>query len=122
MNGSGSSLADPSAVTWRSSMASSRADWVLGGVRLISSARNRLVKIGPSRNRKLRSPSSGSNTSWPVTSDGIRSGVNCTRLKSKASASASVLTNKVLATPGTPSNSTCPRTSNAATSPDRVPS
>ena len=42
----------PSAVTWRSSIASSSAACVLGGVRLISSARNRFVKTGPSRNRK----------------------------------------------------------------------
>lgn len=37
----------PSTVTWRSSIASRREDWVLGGVRLISSARRRLVKTGP---------------------------------------------------------------------------
>ncbi len=46
-NGSGSGRGVPSTVTWRSSMASSRDDWVLGGVRLISSARSRLVKTGP---------------------------------------------------------------------------
>ena len=39
-----------------SCMASSRADCVLGGVRLISSARTRLAKIGPCRKRNSRSP------------------------------------------------------------------
>jgi hypothetical protein len=34
-------------VTWRSSIASSSADWVLAGARLISSASTMLVKIGP---------------------------------------------------------------------------
>src|ERR671937_1172728 len=58
----------------------------------------------------------------PVTSDGIRSGVNCTRRKSRSSAWASVLTSSVLATPGTPSSSTWPRTSSAATSPETAPS
>ena len=37
-------------------MASSSAAWVLGGVRLISSARMMLAKIGPLRNRNSRSP------------------------------------------------------------------
>ena len=42
------------------------------------------------------------------TSDGIRSGVNCTRLKSRSSAAATAFTSSVLATPGTPSSSTWP--------------
>ena len=45
----------PSSVTCRSCMASSSADCVLGGVRLISSARSRLVNTGPGRKRKLPS-------------------------------------------------------------------
>src|SRR3954452_12809331 len=45
----------------------------------------------------------------------MRSGVNCTRLKSRSSDAARALTNKVFATPGTPSSSTCPRTSRATT-------
>ena len=49
-NGSGSGRGVPSTETCRSSIASSRAAWVLGGVRLISSASSRLVKTGPSRN------------------------------------------------------------------------
>ena len=47
MNGEGSGCGWPSTLTWRSSIASSRADWVFGGVRLISSASSRLVKTGP---------------------------------------------------------------------------
>lgn len=50
MKGSGSARAAPSTLTCRSSMASSRAAWVFGGVRLISSASSRLVNTGPSRN------------------------------------------------------------------------
>ena len=42
----------PPAVTWRSCMASSSAAWVLGGVRLISSARITLAKTGPWMNWK----------------------------------------------------------------------
>ena len=42
--------------------------------------------------------------------------MNCTRLKSSCSAAA-VRTNSVLATPGTPSSSTCPRHGRAITSP-----
>ncbi len=42
--------------------------------------------------------------------------MNCTRLKSRSSAAASAFTSSVLATPGTPSSSTWPRTSSAATS------
>ena len=49
-NGSGSGRGVPSTETWRSSMASSSAACVFGGVRLISSASSRFVKIGPSRN------------------------------------------------------------------------
>ena len=41
----------PSAVTCRSCIASSSAAWVFGGARLISSARRRLVKIGPGGTR-----------------------------------------------------------------------
>src|SRR3954470_16865353 len=52
----------------------------------------------------------------------MRSGVNCTRRNSRSRAAATALTTSVLATPGTPSRSTCPRTSSAATSPESVPS
>jgi hypothetical protein len=40
----------PSTVTCRSSIASSSAAWVFGGVRLISSASRMLVNTGPGRN------------------------------------------------------------------------
>ena len=47
----------PPAVTRCSSIACSSAAWVLGGVRLISSASSTLVNTGPGTNRKRR---------WPV--------------------------------------------------------
>ena len=50
-------------------------------------------------------------------SPGIRSGVNCTRLKSSCSAAANARTSSVLATPGTPSSRTWPRHSSAITRP-----
>ena len=46
----------PSTDTCRSSIASSRAAWVFGGVRLISSASSRLVKTGPSPELELGRP------------------------------------------------------------------
>ena len=67
----------PSTVTWRSCIASSSDAWVFGGARLISSPSTRLAKTGPGRNTS--SPRRGSKIAEPVTSDGIRSGVNCTR-------------------------------------------
>ena len=42
----------PSVVTWRSLIASSRADCVLGVARLISSAKRKFVKTGPCLNSK----------------------------------------------------------------------
>ena len=48
-------------------------------------------------------------TSVPVMSDGIRSGVNCTRRNSRSSVRASVRAMRVLPSPGTPSRSTWPR-------------
>ena len=74
-------------VTWRSCMASSRAACVLGGVRLISSARMTLANIGPCRNRNSRWPVErfSSMTSVPVMSAGIRSGVNWMRLNASDS-------------------------------------
>ncbi len=48
--GSGSFRVTPSTVAFPSSITSSRADWVLGEVRLISSARNKLQNTAPSRN------------------------------------------------------------------------
>ena len=50
MKGRSSGRVTPSAVTWRSCMASSRADWVRGVARLISSASTTWLMIGPGRN------------------------------------------------------------------------
>ena len=47
MNGSGSMWLAPSALTWRSSIASSSADCVFGEARLISSASTMLANSGP---------------------------------------------------------------------------
>ena len=77
MNGPGSGWVTPSAVTWRSCIASSSAACVLAGARLTSSARTRLAKTGPGRNTTSRPR--GSSTTAPVMSAGSRSGVNCTR-------------------------------------------
>ena len=70
-------------VTRCSCIASSSADCVFGGVRLISSASRMLVKIGPGAKVIWRRPVVVS--SWmmsvPVMSDGIRSGVNWMREK-----------------------------------------
>ncbi len=56
----------------------------------------------------------------PMTSDGIRSGVNCTRENDSSSVSASVRTSSVLPRPGTPSSSTCPPASSADTTPSTM--
>ena len=92
-------------------MASSKAACVLGGVRLISSARMVCENIGPSRNRRSRVPVArfSSMISVPVMSAGIRSGVNWMRLNVRFSVRDSVLIMSVLASPGTPSNRQCPR-------------
>ena len=86
MNGSGSGRLTPSTLTWRSCIASSSAAWVFGGVRLISSASNRLVNTGPGRNAS----SPDRSVIVPVRSDGSMSGVNCTRRKSTPIARANV--------------------------------
>ena len=46
-------------------------------------------------------------------SDGIRSGVNCTRLNLRCNTSDRVLTSRVLASPGTPTSRQCPCASRA---------
>ena len=77
-NGSSSGYVRACTVTRCSCIASSNADCVLGGVRLISSARTMFAKIGPGTKFIARRPVFAS--SWmmsvPVMSDGIRSGVN----------------------------------------------
>ena len=56
MYGRGSGNDSVETVTDSSSMASKRADWVLGVVRLIWSARTRLANRGPFWNSKVRRP------------------------------------------------------------------
>ena len=102
-NGSGRCIVSWPTVTSRSCIACKSAAWVLGGVRLISSARMMLAKIGPGTNRNARRPASGSSrTLVPVMSEGIRSGVNWMRLKLTSRILAIELTIRVLARPGTP--------------------
>ncbi len=50
MNGRGTGWGRPSTVTVCSSITSSRADWVLGEARLISSASTMLANTGPGLN------------------------------------------------------------------------
>ena len=79
-------------------MASSSAAWVFGGARLISSASRRFAKIGPGLNSK--SASRWLNTDEPVTSEGIRSGVNWMREKSIDATWANERAIRVFARPG----------------------
>src|ERR1051325_723282 len=69
-----------------------------------------LAKMGPLIKSPSRRPvaRSSSMTSVPVMSEGMRSGVNWMRLKRRERASASVLTSRVLASPGTPRSKQCP--------------
>src|SRR5690554_912701 len=99
----------PSIDTWRSAMASSIAAWVFGGARLISSPRTRLAKIGPGRNSNSRRD--GSQIDEPVTSAGIRSGVNWMRCIDIDVTWASERASSVFARPGTSSISTWPSAS-----------
>ncbi len=100
-NGCDSLWVTPAAVTDFSCMASNKAAWVFGGVRLISSAKIMFEKTGPGINLKLLS---SPNISEPIMSEGIKSGVNCMRLKLRSSTCDTVCTNKVFARPGTPTS------------------
>ncbi len=93
-------------VTMRSCIACSKAAWVLGGVRLISSASSSWVKIGPFDEGE----GVGLEVEQlvPMTSPGIRSGVNWTRPKSSDRARAKAWASRVFAVPGTPSSRICP--------------
>ena len=106
--GRSSFLVSPSTVTCFSSMHSRRLDCVLAVARLISSARSMFVKTGPFLNTKEFA--SRSKKLMPVRSDGRRSIVNCTRLKSRSSDWASAFAVFVFPVPGTSSSSTCPPT------------
>ena len=98
----------PPAVTSFSCIAWSSAACVLGGVRLISSARRMLANTGPWMKRNVRLPVawSSSITSVPVMSLGIRSGVNWMRLNLRSSTRARLEMSSVFASPGTPTSST----------------
>src|SRR6266850_175345 len=99
-------------VTRCSCIASRSADWVFGGVRLISSASTMFAKIGPGANTICRRPVAASALmmSVPVMSDGIKSGVNWIRLNLRSSTCASVAMSSVLARPGTPTMRLLPPT------------
>ena len=82
-------------------MLSSRADWVFGLARLISSPRTMLAKMAPGLNSK--SPRSWLYTFTPVTSVGRRSGVNWIRRNEQSMDLAMDLASMVFPTPGTSS-------------------
>src|SRR5215470_5823274 len=92
----------------RSFIACSSAAWVLGGVRLISSASRSWVKIGPLvRTKPLVWKL---NRLVPSTSPGIRSGVNWMRPNCRRRPAPNARVISVLAVPGTPSSKMCPPT------------
>src|SRR3954451_1421593 len=106
MKGRSSSFVTPSVVTCCSCMHSSKADWVFGDARLISSTSKRLAKTGPGLNSNWLER--WLNTFTPVTSDGSRSGVNCRRENDTSSERASAFASIVLPTPGKSSRITWP--------------
>ena len=95
-------------------MACNSAAWVFGGVRLISSASNTWVKTGPFVSS--RRFSAKLNRLVPITSPGIRSGVNWIRPKARPRLAAKQRASIVLAVPGTPSISVCPAQSRLTSS------
>ena len=101
-NGRGTLRVTPSTVTDSSSMTSSRADWVFALVRLISSPSKRLQFAAPQVKRNACA--SRSYMEKPVMSEGMVSGVNCTRLHSRSSALDSASASVVLPVPGTSSS------------------
>src|SRR5579859_1244370 len=101
-----SGWAMPSMVIWCSSMASSTAAWVRGGMRLTSSASRRSVNSGPRWSEKVLVERLS--TLLPMMSAGMRSEVHWTRRNSRSKSRAKLLTTSVLAIPGTPSSSAWP--------------
>ena len=99
-------MRSPPIVVAPSAMASSIADCVLALERLISSSNTKLAWIGPIwvENRWVEK----SNTWVPTRSDGMRSGVHCTRRNVPETEVASVWAAVVLARPGTDSMRMCP--------------
>jgi hypothetical protein len=85
-------------VTWCSCIASSSADCVFAGARLISSPSRTFVKTGPSRSTNVFVRMSRMYV--PVMSLGRRSGVNWIRRKWQPSVLENALTSVVFATPG----------------------
>ena len=74
-------------------------------------------------NVKARWPCSFSMmTLVPITSAGIRSGVNWMRLNLRFSAEASVRIRAVLPSPGTPSSNACPPTKRQVSTPSMISS
>ena len=104
--GDGTGLVTPSTVTLPSSITSRSAAWVLGEVRLISSARRILHMTAPGRYKKASF--SLLYTVKPVISAGKTSGVNCTLFCATLIALAKASARVVFPTPGTSSTSTCP--------------
>ena len=99
----------PAIETRCSCIACSRADWVRGLARLISSAIRSCANTGPLMKRNDRRPlSPSSSTSEPRMSAGMRSGVHWMRFSSRPSTVPRVSVSRVLASPGTPINSACP--------------
>ncbi len=109
--GCGRSRDTPSTVTWRSSIASSSADWVRGVARLSSSTSTTCANNGPGRNS--HSLPARWKTETPVSSDGRRSGVHWTRWNTPPMLRASALASRVLPTPGTSSTRRWPPESSA---------
>ena len=85
-NGGSSLYVSPPTVTECSCIASSNADWVFGVARLISSARTICAKIGPFRNWNSRPRAVSTTIVVPVTSAGMRSGVNWMRENARCNA------------------------------------
>ena len=95
-------------------MHSSKADWVRGVARLISSASKMLQNTGPGEN--WNSPDLLSKKFRPVTSEGSRSGVNWMRPKAPSTLLAKERASTVLPMPGTSSMSTWPPATRAVRS------
>ena len=112
-NGAGRGWLTPSTLTAPDAIASSRALWVRGLARLISSASSTWANRGPGRKRKL--PEAGSSTLTPIRSPGSRSLVNDCRRKPSPWLRASASARVVLPVPGRSSISRCPRASRQAT-------
>ena len=87
-------------------MTSSRADWLRGTARLISSASTTLANRGPGLNSN--SPCFWLKKWMPVRSEGRMSGVNWMRLKFPPMLLAKALSSMVLPVPGRSSKSTWP--------------